>query len=151
MLASQLNNFMIKRFRDYLFELADAPYMFEQLESDVYAFTTKDGSVYQVIYDIFRGELDFYFRRIESDGKTAVKLTHTGDAFRIFSTIKEILFHIIEIKSPRSITFTASTCEPSRIKLYDRMLIVLAEQFPRYEASTEIEYTTKHYDLRTKK
>lgn len=55
--------------------------------------------------------------------KTGLDITGTGDAVKVFSTVKSILEAFIKTVNPDDIFFTSDE-EPSRVKLYDRFMLL---------------------------
>ncbi len=73
------------------------------------------------------GLYDFHFRSSEEeDGKT--KLTGTGHSVRIMSTILSVLKQALAQPQVKHIITTAFKNEPSRIKLYDKVLKNIAKK-----------------------
>lgn len=51
-----------------------------------------------------------------------LNMTNTGDEFLVFGTVMAIIQEYMKRYSPNAVTFSAEAKEPSRIKLYDRMV-----------------------------
>ena len=126
----------------YLFELANNPYPFKIWRSsddlDTYKFITKDRITYTVSIS-FNGAyekwIEIDFAASVSPTYSTLKATGTGDAYRVFSTVNAILQEFFKSypfthNKFKFIEMRADTDEPSRIKLYDRMLTRL--QIPGY-------------------
>lgn len=59
-------------------------------------------------------------------------LTGTGDAFRIFSTVVKILQDFIQREKPDEVVFESEESEPSRTKLYHRLVKHVRGHIPGY-------------------
>jgi hypothetical protein len=58
----------------------------------------------------------------------------TGDAFRVFATVIDILRAFIKKYNPQRIEFNAE--EASRAKLYDRLIKLVATEIPGYRGTS---------------
>lgn len=74
-------------------------------------------------------------------------ITNTGNEFQVFSTIVDIVAKLITSKSYRQITFASDLKEPTRVKLYDRMVSRIASRFPGWKSESEIAGHFKEYTL----
>ena len=120
---------------EIVLEVFNSPYKFTKQESNEkthrYMFELDDGTEVKVNFarspredkwqmDFNRnisGDYDNYF-----DDGDEFALTGEGDAFRLFATILEILRDFVNRVRPHIVHFSADDREPSRIKLYDRMI-----------------------------
>jgi hypothetical protein len=66
------------------------------------------------------------------------KITGTGNAILVFSTVIDIISHAVDSKNIQTLTFSANHDEPTRVKLYDRMAAVFAKKGWRYIDDREI-------------
>ena len=66
------------------------------------------------------------------------KITGTGNAILVFSTVIDIISHAVDSKNIQTLTFSANHDEPTRVKLYDRMAAVFAKKGWRYIGTDEI-------------
>ena len=125
-------------FKQYLNEVLNTPYEWkldakkpgpdgENIDHDgeQYKFTTDSGLKYEVdMVNHGQGlgwELSFnidvnYLRTLGKRSYDMFKLSGTGDQFRVFATVQDILKDFITRKKPNMIKFDAS--EPSRRSLY---------------------------------
>ena len=116
-------------FKQYLNEVLNNSYKWEfdgENSGDdgfMYKFTTDSGLQYQV-YMVSQGQgwklsfnIDFnYLRNLGKSVDDAFKLSGTGDQFRVFATVQDIIKDFITKKKPNVIEFTAA--EDSRRRLY---------------------------------
>lgn len=119
-----------------LFELANNPYPFVISKSNgeylEHSFKTEAGTKYLVGLSTIGREgeqrIEIDFSVLQSSGHTTSLQTNTGDAYRVFATVKAVLdsyFHSSQRFNPEGIEYIemrADTDEPSRIKLYNRMM-----------------------------
>lgn len=61
-------------------------------------------------------------------------LSGTGNAGAILATVMQIVREFIKAKDPRTLTFSASVSEPSRSKLYPKLMAILMREFPEFTA-----------------
>jgi hypothetical protein len=114
-------------------------------------FSMADGSEYNVEFNgaQFLNSWDVEFGRSE-DSREAPKanITGTGDQYAVFATVIDIIREFMVQVDPDKITFYAENREPSRVKLYDKMV----KMFPTGEYDIEISHDSKvtHYKV-TKK
>jgi hypothetical protein len=67
-------------------------------------------------------------------------VTGTGEAFQVFSTVIDILRDFVKKHEPAMIKFSA--LEPSRIKLYSRLVDMVASELPGYYGARETDGRT---------
>jgi hypothetical protein len=116
-------------FKQYLNEVLNNPYKWEfEAENSsndyfMYKFTTKPGVPYRVKlysqdqYWELSFNIDFnYITKLGKGVDDSFKISGTGDQFRIFATIQDIIKDFITKKNPNVIQFDAA--EPSRRRLY---------------------------------
>lgn len=77
--------------------------------------TMSDDAPWEVSFDLIR------------NGKSTQSITGTGDAARVFATVIYGIKKWLHDVQPHS--FSLSAREPSRVKLYDRMLRMLPKQW----------------------
>ena len=109
----------MKSFKDFLAELFDNPYSTKPgSEAGEFArkFKTKDGHEYTVYID--QGFVLF------EDEEGAIGLTGTkgSEATKIISTVLSVVREFVQKNNPPVLKFTAFSDDPSRVKLYTKML-----------------------------
>jgi hypothetical protein len=125
-------------------ETLDSSYEYDKGNLDnIYYFATEDNILYKVI---FQGkdlvELVFYpeVENDEGDTKPTTELTGTGNSRKVFGTVVKIVQEYVASYKPSALYFTADSTEPSRVKLYNRMISQADKALPDY-------YATKPLDL----
>jgi hypothetical protein len=83
------------------------------------------------------------FWMTDDTGKDTENLTRTGDQYKVFSTITDILKSLISIQPMYGITFTAE--EPSRQKLYNRMITQLLPTWKLESHGSEVYAINPNY------
>ena len=122
-------------FKQYLNEVLNNPYKWEFDDKNsghdgvLYKFTTDPGLQYTV-YMFYRNRrgweltfnMDFNYIRdkLGRSVDAAFKISGTGDQFRVFATVQDIVKDFITKKKPNAIEFSAS--EPSRRRLYSTFI-----------------------------
>ena len=95
-------------------------------------FATSEGAPYQIsVYDQKHGGHtlpELVFR----DGKGSYKATGAGNAHEVFSQVVPAVTALVTKKNMPSLSFTAA--EPSRQRLYDRLVRTVAAAAPQYAA-----------------
>jgi len=121
------------RINELITEIADLPYEYKQgSDNRKYYFTTKAGNTYVVTINGNK-ELYIEFAWKDSYGREVNTVSNTGDAFRVFATVAKIIRNKINQANPDSIQFSSFKDEPSRIKLYSRLLDKLDNELPDYQ------------------
>lgn len=87
--------------------------------------------------------IEFYFEDTK-ENKIKSGITGTGDELLIFSTVLKIIDKFIKEKNYPNISFSAE--EPSRKKLYDRMIKILSSKYG-YKLDKALNYGKKRYRL----
>lgn len=123
-----------------LTELANKPYPYNidvgDIEETTAIFKTANNQDYVVVIgtaggtDEYDAEVSFFARK----GLYGVSdITNTGDAFKVFATVAEILkAYLNRFKSIKSFTFNAEYSEPSRVKLYNTMARMMPKFIPNF-------------------
>lgn len=97
-----------------------------------YEFTTDDGSKYVVtIFDPYDYPM-IAFAQLK-DGEYVDDTTNTGDAFKIFATVGEIIKKFVDDMEPDQFSFAGVVDDPSRLKLYDRIAQHIQRVSPDYK------------------
>ena len=103
-------------------ELFDKPAKWIEVDNDMgfaYQFQTKDGKGYEVTLDV---DDDFVYEVIFADEAGNIDLTGAGNAAEVLGTVIAILrAHVKEHNMP-DLSFSAEAKEPSRVKLYTRLV-----------------------------
>ena len=108
----------MKTYKNFLVELFDNPYPTKPVPVGDYArkFKTKEGHEYTVFID--QGVVLFQ----DEEGAIGITGTKGPEAAKIISTVLSVVREFIQKKSPPVLKFTAFSDDPSRVKLYTRML-----------------------------
>ena len=124
-------------------EALDSSYEYDKGTLDnIYYFATEDNILYKVI---FQGkdlvEVVFYpeVENDEGDTKPKTELTGTGNSRKVFGTVVKIMQEYVASYKPKALYFTADGDEPSRIKLYNRMISQADKALPDYYASKPLD------------
>jgi hypothetical protein len=72
--------------------------------------------------DDAKGAIDLSFAMKGTNGSDHHFRTHTGNEIAVFSTVIACVREYLSKNSPTSIAFGAEKSEPSRVKLYDRLV-----------------------------
>ena len=118
-------------------------------DTNMVAFFQVDDAEYNVEFDSsMEGQWGFDFGRSESNNSPVSEITGTGNQYAVFATVVDIVKEFISQNDPNHIVFSADRNEPSRIKLYNRML----KMFPKdkYDVKITNEADSAYYDV-TKK
>jgi hypothetical protein len=70
--------------------------------------------------------------------------TGTGQEFAVFATVREVFEWFVKKYEPRVFVFTASTDEPTRVKLYNRLSKQISSKF-KYQLATETKWGEAFY------
>lgn len=76
-----------------------------------------------------------------------LELSGTGSAQKVFATVIDIVRSFINDIGPRMITFAAKNDEPSRLKLYPKLLALLQREFPQYISKERPRRSHTHFDV----
>ena len=146
------NTFIIKK-KYRLMELTEKPYPYEIIMTDPdyyrFEFTTDKNIVYTVILTVDIGLHPNEFDDKSNLDPTKIKnmditftagfgddnitdITGTGDAFRVFSTITDIIKNAVTRIQPDTITIASSVDEPSRVRLYRSLASRLTKVLPTF-------------------
>jgi hypothetical protein len=109
-----------------LLELFDRPFDWTLEERPAgweASFKTDKGLPYKVVISEYpNGGVNLEFWQEKSNDDTPLmKITGTGDAAQIFTTVMQIMHEYVIENDPPYIQFSASRSEPSRIRLYAKM------------------------------
>ena len=111
-----------------LFTIDDNKYVFKA--------ETDDMERYQITFEI-RGA-----------GGKPHDISKTGNEFKVFATVAEILNEYLKKVKPDIFWFTAK--EPSRAKLYDRFAKLIVRKHPKYKAVNSVSNNQKFYEFEKK-
>jgi hypothetical protein len=137
-------------------EALDSSYPYEvDYTKHRYYFTTEDGIKYKVY---FQGKdlVEVAFSAIlpgeeENFRPDKTELTGTGNSRKVFGTVIEIVKEYTNKNKPKAVYFSAAGDEPSRIKLYDAMILQVGKALPDYYAEKTLDIGTgKVYMLKRK-
>lgn len=110
---------------------------------DKFHFTTDNGIKYKVY---FQGHdlVEISFSAIlpgeeENFRPDKTTITGTGDSRKVFGTVVKIIQDFIHRYSPKTLYFTASNNEPSRVRLYNTMISQIDKALPDYTSSGNVD------------
>ena len=137
-------------------EALDSSYPYEEYSTGKYHFVTDDGIKYKV-YLQGKDMVEVAFSAIlpgeeENFRPDKTTLTGTGDSRKVFGTVVKIVKEYLYTHKPNALYFTAENAEPSRIKLYNRLISQVDKELPDYKALGNIDLGSgTAYMLRRKK
>jgi predicted nucleotidyltransferase len=108
-----------------------------------YHFETEDGVFYKVYFQ-GRDLVEVSFSAIlpgeeENFRPDKTTLTGTGNSRKVFGTVVKIVQDYLEKQEPNALYFSADSSEPSRIKLYNRLISQVDKALPSYYSSGTID------------
>jgi len=122
-----------------LTELFDRPYNARLYNSSkdmlIYEFVTDKGEEYRVYFDT---SPDRKIVNVSFFNDARAEITNTGDEFRVFATVINLLDQYIKQHAPKTILFSAYADDPSRIKLYKKMGMSVGQKFPGYKLENAV-------------
>ena len=95
--------------------------------------------------DMERWQITF---EIRGAGGKPHDISKTGNEFKVFATVAEILNEYLKKVKPDNFWFTAK--EPSRAKLYDRFAKLIVRKHPKYKAVNSVSNNQKFYEFEKK-
>jgi hypothetical protein len=100
-------------------------------ELEVYEFSTPKGQHFEVSILANRdGAYEFTF---DSDSNDEGTKSGKGEEFQVFSTVLKILSEFVKDEAPDHFFVESTDSEPSRVKLYRRMISLFVKKNPEYE------------------
>jgi len=126
----------MKTYQEFLTELFDQPLKYRLSHSvedqgETYEFKTPNGQHIEVSIIANRnGSYEFTF---DSDSNEEGTKSGKGEEFRIFSTVLKILREFVDAEAPDHFFVESVSSEPSRVRLYRRMISMFVKQYPEYE------------------
>jgi len=96
--------------------------------------------------DMERWQITF---EIRGAGGKPHDISKTGNEFKVFATVAEILNEYLKKVKPDNFWFTAK--EPSRAKLYDRFAKLIVIKHRKYKAVSSVNNNKKFYEFEKKK
>ena len=96
--------------------------------------------------DMERWQITF---EIRGAGGKPHDISKTGNEFKVFATVAEILNEYLKKVKPDVFWFTAK--EPSRAKLYDRFAKLIVRKHSKYKAVSSVNNNKKFYEFEKKK
>ena len=136
-------------------EALDSSYPYEEYSAGKYHFVTDNGVKYKV-YLQGKDMVEVAFSAIlpgeeENFRPDKTTLTGTGDSRKVFGTVVKIVKEYLNTHKPNALYFTAENSEPSRVKLYNRLIAQVDKELPDYKALGNIDLGTgTAYMLRRK-
>jgi hypothetical protein len=79
-----------------------------------------------------------HFMQYSESGGSVDRITGTGNAFTVFTTIIEIIEQTVKLFNIQTLEFQADNTEPSRVKLYDRLAKHFEKKGWRYINNKEV-------------
>ena len=128
----------MKTYQAFLTELFDKPLKYRlshsvEDELEVYEFSTPKGQHIEVSIIVDkRGAYEFTF---DSNSNEEGTKSGKGEEFQIFSTVLKILKEFVDAEAPDHFFVEAVSSEPSRVKLYRRMISIFCKKYPEYEST----------------
>lgn len=127
-------------------EALDSSYPYEEYSAGKYTFTTNSGISYKV-YLQGKDMVEVAFSAIlpgeeENFRPDKTTITGTGDSRKVFGTVVKIVKEYIDTHKPNALYFTAENAEPSRVKLYNRLIAQVDKELPEYKALGNIDLGT---------
>jgi len=95
--------------------------------------------------DMERWQITF---EIRGAGGKPHDISKTGNEFKVFATVAEILNEYLKKVKPENFWFTAK--EPSRAKLYDRFAKLIVIKHRKYKAVSSVNNNKKFYEFEKK-
>ena len=95
--------------------------------------------------DMERWQITF---EIRGAGGKPHDISKTGNEFKVFATVAEILNEYLKKVKPDVFWFTAK--EPSRAKLYDRFAKLIVRKHSKYKAVSSVNNNKKFYEFEKK-
>lgn len=144
----------MKTYSNFLTELFDKPLPYRLSHSiedreEVYEFKTPNGQNIEVgIVVAKNGAYEFMF---DSDGDGVATKTNKGEEFRIFSTVLKIFGQFIADEMPDHVFIEAVKSEPSRVKLFRRMVKMFVQKNSQYEFTEKEQGEYIHWDVKVKR
>lgn len=103
--------------------------------TNMVAYFQVDGAEYNVEFDsIGENHWSCEFGRSVGDNAPVSTITGTGNQYAVFATVVDIVKEFMSQNDPDQLMFSAASKEPSRIRLYDRML----KMFPKDQYDVEV-------------
>ena len=128
----------MKTYSNFLTELFDKPLKYRLSHSiedqlEVYEFSTPKGQHFEVSIIADRhGSYEFTF---DSDSNEEGTKSGKGEEFQVFSTVLKILSEFVKDEAPDHFFVEAVSSEPSRVRLYRRMISTFCKKYPQYGAT----------------
>ena len=124
----------MKTYPNFLTELFDKPLKYRLSHSiedqlEVYEFSTPKGQHFEVsIIADRQGSYEFTF---DSDSNEEGTKSGKGEEFQVFSTVLKILSEFVKDEAPDHFFVEAVSSEPSRVRLYRRMISTFCKKYPQ--------------------
>jgi hypothetical protein len=136
-------------------EALDSSYEYTNKEPGRYHFETEDGIKYKVYFggkDLVEVSFSAVLPGEEDNFRPdKTELTGTGNSRKVFGTVIEIVKEYTNKNKPNALYFSAAGDEPSRLKLYDAMILQANKALPDYYAEKTLDIGTgKVYMLKRK-
>jgi len=128
----------MKTYQSFLTELFDKPLPYRLSHSiedrgETYEFKTPNGQFIEV--NIIANKNGAYEFTFDSDSNEEGTKSGKGEEFQIFSTVLKILKEFVDAEAPDHFFVEAVSSEPSRVRLYRRMISTFCKKYPEYVAT----------------
>jgi len=108
-----------------------------------FKFVTEDGISYSVVFsgkDLVEVAFSAILPGEENNFRpNKTTLTGTGNSRKVFGTVIKIVQEFVEEHKPKTLYFTASKDEPSRVRLYNTMISQIDKALPDYTSSGNVD------------
>lgn len=141
----------MKTYKELLSELFDKPLPYKLVHSiedkeEVYAFRTPKGQHFEASIAVDkRGAYEFSFVSDSSEDGTK---SNKGEQFQVFATVTKIFGEFIKDEEPDHWFVEAVTSEPSRLKLFSRMVNKFVRLNKDYKVTESEEYGLHRWDVK---
>lgn len=141
----------MKTYKELLSELFDKPLPYKLVHSiedreEVYAFKTPKGQHFEASITVDkRGAYEFSFVSDSSEDGTK---SNKGEQFQVFSTVTKIFSEFIKDEAPDHWFVEAVTSEPSRLKLFSRMVNKFVRLNKDYKVTESERYGLHRWDVK---
>lgn len=130
-------------------EIFFSNYEYDWTSERAATFQTSNNIIYVVKFFPYGKDVEVMFQHRDTNtGKTSISVTGTGDAFKILSTVIEIIKDYLNLhKMISRVIFSSNSNETSRVKLYHKLCNSFSNKKCQIDDNgTEIFYTISTKD-----